>query len=55
MSKSNNKKNRKSGVIESNNQQYPNPMTSSNTPTADLEYTDKERSNNRGKGKQILY
>ncbi len=55
MSKSNNKKNRKDGVIQSNNQKYPNPMTSSNTPTADLEYPDKQRSHSHATNNQKLF
>lgn len=43
MTKSNDKKNRQSGVTNSNGIKFPQPMTGSNSPTADLEYTDKER------------
>ena len=43
MAKSNDKKKRTAGTVKSSGIEFPQPMTGANSPTSDLEYTDKER------------
>ena len=43
MAKSNDKKNRTKGFIESGNVKFPNPMTSCNNPMNTYDYTDQDR------------